>query len=82
MFLHIGEEYLIKKNSIIGIFDIENTTISKITREYLTDKEKRGQIVTVNDELPKSFIITHDKNENTIFITSISSRTLEKRMKR
>ncbi len=82
MFLHIGEEYLIKKNNIIGIFDIENTTISKITREYLTDKEKRGQIVTINDELPKSFIVTREKNINKIFITSISSRTLEKRMKR
>ncbi|MCK5812334.1 MAG: DUF370 domain-containing protein [Clostridiales bacterium] len=82
MFLHIGEEYLIKKNNIIGIFDIENTTISIITREYLTDKEKRGQIVTVNNELPKSFIVTCEKNINKIFITSISSRTLEKRMKR
>jgi hypothetical protein len=81
MYLHIGGEYMIKKDSIIGIFDLENTTISKITKEYLTDKEKTSKVITVNEEMPKTFIVSNNNNITKVYITSISSKTLEKRIK-
>ena len=34
MYLHLGADVLIKTSQIIGIFDLENTSVSKITREY------------------------------------------------
>lgn len=81
MYLHIGGEYLLKKKNILGIFDLETTTISKITKEYLKDKQTNHEIITVNDELPKSFII-YIRNESIyIYITSISTITLYKRAK-
>ncbi|MBN2851751.1 MAG: DUF370 domain-containing protein [Clostridia bacterium] len=79
MFLHIGGEYLIRESNIIGIFDIENTTISKLTREYLNDKEKEKSIISVSDEMPKTFIVTEEQGKVKVYITSISSKTLEKR---
>jgi extracellular matrix regulatory protein B len=80
MYLHIGGEYIIKQEDIVGIFDIENSTISAITREYLKEKEKRGKIFIVNEDMPKSFIILKKCSTYCIYFTSISSATLKKRM--
>jgi len=81
MYIHIGGEYMIKKESIVGIFDLENTTISKATKEYLKDKEKKHIIINVNEEMPKTFIILEEKGDKKVYITSISSKTIKKRFK-
>ncbi len=81
MFLHIGGEYIIKSREIIGVFDLENTTISKITKEYLKNKEINGNIVNVNNEIPKTFIVINKNKKIIIYLSSISSKTLLKRVK-
>jgi len=81
MYIHIGGEYMIKKESIVGIFDLENTTISKATKEYLKDKEKKHIIINVNEEMPKTFIILEEKGDKKVYITSFSSKTIKKRFK-
>ena len=43
--------------NIVGIFDLENTSQSRITRDYLAKSEKKGQIVTVADDIPRTFIV-------------------------
>lgn len=82
MFIHLGQEWIVNEKDVIGIFDIENTTISKNTRHFLAKSEKRKEVTTVSYELPKSFIVCSDKkNKNKVFISQISSSTLEKRTK-
>ncbi len=61
------------------IFDLENTTISKLTKEFLTQAEKQGRVRNVSYELPKSFVICAWKGKQTVYITQISSATLKKR---
>lgn len=81
MFLHLGQDTVIKTDEIIGIFDIDTTTVSKASRNFLTAKEKSGRVVNVSYELPKSFIVTVDKEKNkTVYISPISSVTLLKRI--
>ena len=82
MFLHLGQDTVITTDEIIGIFDIDTTTVSKATRTYLSKKEKDGNIINVSYELPKSFIVTLNKNqkEKTVYISPISSVTLLKRI--
>lgn len=71
---------VIHQDDIIGIFDLDNTTVSKITRDYLTRAEKGGRVVNVSMELPKSFIVCENENkEITVYICQISSSTLIKR---
>lgn len=77
MYLHLGENTLIKDTEIIGIFDIDTSTINKATRDYLTKAEKEKRVIYVNYDLPKSFIVT-DKN---IFVSPINTSTLNKRAK-
>ena len=70
----------VRERSIIGIFDLDNTSTSKRTREFLNQAEKEGLIVPC-DDLPKSFILTDEYNMQRIFLTALSASTLEKRMK-
>lgn len=80
MFLHLGQATVISQDDIIGIFDLDNTTVSKRTRDFLSQKEKEGRVVNVSYELPKSFVICENKDkEITVYITQISTSTLIKR---
>ena len=91
MFLHIGRDMIVRFDDIVGIFDIETATTSKITREYLNASPKK-KIVSVTDELPKSFVVCgsnhcgglnskkSDKNNTKVYISQISSATLKKRL--
>jgi len=80
MYLHIGLDTIIKREDVIGIFDLDTSTVSKATRNYLTKAEKDGKVITVGYELPKSFILTENKKDgDKIYISQISSSTLLKR---
>lgn len=82
MYLFLGQETVVPMWEIVGIFDMDNTTISKSTRAFLAEAEQRGEVVTVSDELPKSFIVCHSKkNGRTVYISQISCATLLKRAK-
>lgn len=81
MYLHLGEKTVIKTNTILGIFDLDNTTISKITRDFLSSQTKKGNVINVSYELPKSFILCKEKDETYVYISQLSSQTLLKRMK-
>ena len=80
MYLNIGNDMAVREQTIIGIFDLDNTTTSKRTREFLNQAEKEGFIVPC-DDLPKSFILTDEYNMQRIFLTALRASTLEKRMK-
>lgn len=82
MFLHLGQDTVITTDEILGIFDIDTTTVSKATRTYLAMKEKNKDVINVSFELPKSFIVTFDKKtkEKKVYISPISSVTLLKRI--
>lgn len=79
MYLHIGKEKIIKTDEIVGIFDLDTATISKSTRKYLTLAEKKGDVVNVTSELPKTFIVCKEKGKRRVYISQISSATLNKR---
>ena len=80
MYLHLGMDKVITFDEIIGIFDLDTTTVSKRTRDYLAKAEKAGIVENVCYDIPKSFIVCRDKNGNEkVYISQISSSTLLKR---
>ena len=79
MYLHLGQDTLVKKKDIIGIFDMENTTVSKRTLNFLKMAEKNKQVINVSYEMPKTFIVCGSKKEKKVYISQISSSTLLKR---
>ena len=60
MYLHLGQNTVVRTASVVGIFDIENTSTSRLTRSYLSQAEKSGQVVNVSTELPKSFVVCRE----------------------
>ena len=80
MYLNIGNDMAVREKSIIGIFDLDNTSTSKRTRNFLETAEKEGQVVPC-DELPKSFVLTQEYGMDRVYLSALSSATLEKRMK-
>ncbi len=76
MFLHLGEDTAISADEIIGIFDIDTSTVKKVTRDFLAKAEKDKKVIYVNFDLPKSFIVTKDS----VYISPINTATLNKRL--
>ena len=79
MFLHVGNNKNIRLSSVIGIFDMDNTTISKHTRKYLSHRTKDKQVVNVSMDLPKSYIVCSKKGKVTVYVSQLSPKTLQKR---
>ena len=59
---------------------MDNTSTSKRTREFLERSEREGQVVPC-DDLPKAFVLTAEYGLDRVYLTSLSSSTLEKRLK-
>lgn len=80
MYLSIGDDFAVRQRSIVGIFDLDNTTTSRRTREFLGAAEKEGQVVPC-DQLPKAFILTSEYGMPKVYLTALSSATLGKRLR-
>ena len=80
MFLHVGNNKNIRIKNVIGIFDMDNTTVSAVTRKYLTGKQKEGLVESAMDEIPKSFVLYLDGGEYKICFSQLSTSSLMGRM--
>ena len=81
IYLHVGSSKSIREKDIIGIFDLDTSTVSSVTRKYLSVAEKKGKTESATDEIPKSFIIYKkdgEKGEKVCF-SQFSSTSLFKR---
>ena len=79
MYLHLGSDVSVKTSDIVGIFDMDNTTVSAKTRAILREAQKNSEICDVTDDLPKSFIVTNALGKTIVYISSLATRTLLKR---
>ena len=76
MYLHIGSNKNIREKDIIGIFDIDNSTISHTTRHYLAKAESRGEVSAACEELPRAFVLYKEGKSNKICFSQLSSAAL------
>ncbi len=81
MYLHLGNNVLVRKRDIVGIFDLDNTSQSWKTRGFLANAEKKGRIVNAaGTELPKSFVVcAENSRDQKICLSQLNSSTLAKR---
>ena len=82
MYLFLGQSTVVRQEDTIGIFDMDNTTVQKSTREFLNSAEKSNSVITVSYDLPKTFVVCNKKgsSKSKIYITPISPSTLFKRL--
>ena len=80
MYLHLGNDVAVRKDEIIAIFDLDNTSQSVITRKYLSSAEKAGRVVNAaGEELPKSFVVCSRNGVQTVYLCQLNSSTLNRR---
>ena len=79
-YLHIGQNLMLEDKRIIGIFDLDNTSQSKITRTFLNQAEEEGIVLTAVEDIPKSFIVCdHPYHRQIVYISQLNTSTLAKR---
>ncbi len=81
MYLHIGGGTMLRTDSIIGVFDLDNTSQSHITRKYLTMAEKNGAVINAAEDIPKTFIVCNDERGMRVYLSQLSTQTLMARYK-
>lgn len=81
MYLRISNDAVLLKSDIIGIFDMDNTTVSRQGRDFLPDAEKKGQIIYTTEDLPKSYVVAVHDGETRIYMSSLSAKVLSNRAK-
>ena len=79
LYLFLGQSMVVPKKSVVGVFDLDNASTSRITREFLAGAEKAGQVWDVSGELPKSFVLTEEGGRRTLYLSQLNSSTLLKR---
>lgn len=80
MLLHLGSDFVIHTKQIVGIFDLDQTTIGEKTRILLQKAEQDGILIDASEDLPKSFLVVTVYGETRIYLSSLSCSTLKKRM--
>lgn len=80
MYLHLGGDTLIQTQNIVGIFDLDNTSMSSKTLKYLAKVQKENKVINVSYELPKAFVVCMEKGKETVYISQIASSTILKRI--
>lgn len=76
MYLHIGNSKNLRTREIIGIFDLDSSSVSATTRKYLSAAEKCGRLESATEELPKSFILYGDGKNTKVCLSQLSSASL------
>ncbi len=79
MFLHIGNRVSVRKKDVIGIFDLDSATVSKISRDFINQNEKKGRVIYTDTDLPRSFVLYEGENGCSIRLSRISSIGLKMR---
>ena len=82
MFLHIGNSKNIRQKDIIGIFDADTATVSVVTRRFLKEREKRGEVTSDAVEVQKSFVLYQKKNGYAVCFSQLSGTALLGRLDR
>ena len=79
MYIHLGRDYVLNDRDIIGIFNLETTTISPRGREFLNYAQKNGAVVSLSDELPQSYVLADGGVVDTAYLSELSSAVLRRR---
>ena len=79
MYLHLGQNTVVRTEDIVGVFDMDNSTVSRHTRLFLSKAQKENRVRNVSMELPKSFIVCERDGRQTVYISQIAPSTLLRR---
>ena len=78
-YIHLGKGTLVREDEILGIFDLDITSQSHLTRKFLSMADKAGKVLNAAEDIPKSFKKKKKKKQTKIYLSQMASATLLKR---
>lgn len=75
MFIHIGDDQVIRSEEVVAIIDKQLVSSSLINEEMLFNQRKNKQVEEASNDPSKSLVITQDR----IYHSPLSVFTLKKR---
>ena len=79
MYIHLGRDYVLNDRDIIGIFNLETTTITPRGREFLNYAQKNGAVVSLSDELPQSYVLAGGAVVAPVYLSELSPAAMRRR---
>ena len=79
MYLNVGEDFYVRTEDIIGIFDLDTANTQPDTKEMLKEAENNAMLIYAGYELPKSFVLIED---GTVYLSQYSAKVLKIKSKR
>ena len=80
MYIKISNDTVISGGEVIGIFDLDNLSVSKISRDFLNKAQNKGEISALGDDLPKAVVLCAAGNKQTVYLTQVNTHTLKRRI--
>ena len=80
MYVAFGKEKLVFSKDIVAIFDLDITSQSYLTRKFLREAEKAGNVENAAEDIPKSFVVCKEKTRNVVYLSQMATATLAKRL--
>ena len=80
MYLSIGGGFVVRRRDIVAVFDMDNATYSRISRDALSLAEKRGEVITAAEDIPRTFIVCVEGGKRRVYLSGLSGSALKRRM--
>ena len=78
-YLHLGKGTVVNTAGIVGIFDLDITSQSHLTRRFLREAEQRGQVVNAAEDIPKTFVLFQKGGTTRVYLSQMAAATLLRR---
>ena len=78
-YLNIGGGWALRSADVLGVFDMDNATWPRVTRDALSLAEKRGEVINAAEDLPRSFILTEENGKRRVYLSQLSSAAIARR---
>ena len=77
MYVYLGGETALEESRLVGLFDLDNTSWSYLTRDFLSRAQREGRVRDAAEDIPRSFALCADK---TVILTQPSTAVLARRL--
>ena len=79
MYIHLGQDVVVPEEDVIGFFDMDTTTVSKITRDFLVKAQDDNSLVSITADIPKSFAVCAGRGGKKTYLSQLNTSTLLRR---
>jgi hypothetical protein len=78
MYIHPGNEHAVREDDIIGVFDMDNTTVARASRGFLARVQEENSVINATEDIPRSYVVAYCGGKERVYLSSISTATMTK----